>query len=145
MSTQALHGRMRWVSVRGRPGAVPLGAILGGAGVAATLAIGLLHLDRLPLTVCTFRAFTGWPCMTCGATRALGLLFHLDVPAALAMNPLATLGVLGLLPWALADLALLPWGRALDVDLAPALARAARVALVAAVVLNWIYLLAMGR
>ena len=145
MTTQALGARTPWIVVRGRPGGVPLGAILAGIGLSATALVGLLHLDRLPLTVCTFKALTGWACMTCGATRALGRLFELDVAGALAMNPLATLGTLALVPWALADLALLPRGQALDVDLAPPLARLVRIAVVVAVFANWVYLLAAGR
>jgi hypothetical protein len=123
----------------------PVSVWLAGGGLVAMLAVGLLDLDRLPLTVCTFKAFTGFACMTCGATRALGLLFHGDLAAALAMNPLATVAMLAVVPWALADLALLPRGRALGLDLAPALARALRVAVVVLVGANWVYLLAVGR
>ena len=52
------------------PGAVPLGAILGGILVLAAAAVGLLHLDALPFTVCVFKLTTGLPCLTCGSTRA---------------------------------------------------------------------------
>ena len=145
MTTQALRSTRPWITWRGEPAAVPLGAILGGIAVLATAAIGLVHLDRLPLTLCTFKALTGWACMTCGATRALARLSALDVAGALALNPLVTAGILALVPWALADLVLLSRGRALRVELAPGPARAARVALVAAVAANWAYLLAVGR
>jgi hypothetical protein len=104
-----------------------------------------LHLDRLPFTVCYFKAFTGWPCLTCGSTRALGRLFDLDLAGALAMNPLATIGLLALVPWAAADLLLMPAGRALRVELGPALARVARVAVVFAILADWGYLLMVGR
>ena len=145
MTTQALQGARPWISWRGEPAAVPLGAILGGIAALATVVIGFVQLDRLPLTVCTFKALTGWACMTCGATRALAALFALDLPGALALNPLVTVGVLALVPWALADLALLSRGRALRVELAPGVARVARVAFVVAVTANWAYLLAVGR
>jgi hypothetical protein len=145
VTSEALRGSTRLVSVRGRPGAVPLGAILAGLGLCAIVAAGALHLDRLPLTLCTFKALTGWACLTCGTTRALARLFELDLAGALAMNPLATVGTLALVPWALADLVLLPRGSALDVTLSPALARVARVAAVALVLANWAYLLAAGR
>jgi hypothetical protein len=145
MTTQALGGTRPWVSWRGEPGAVPLGAILGGIAVLATAVVGLVNLDGLPFTVCTFKALTGWACMSCGATRALGRIFALDLPGAVALNPLATAGIASLVPWALADLALLSRGRALRVALAPPAARAARVVLLAAVAANWAYLLAVGR
>ena len=145
MTTQALRSARPWISWRREPAAVPLGAILGGIAALATAVIGLVHLDRLPFTVCTFKALSGWACMTCGATRALARLFALDLAGALALNPLVTVGVLALVPWALADLALLSRGRALRVELAPGVARVARVAFVVAVAANWAYLLAVGR
>jgi hypothetical protein len=134
------------LGVRTRPArGTPVSVWLAAGGAAATLAVGLLHLDRLPLTVCTFKAFTGFACMTCGATRALGLLFQGDLAAALAMNPLATVAMLAVVPWALADLVLLRRGRALALHLAPAVARAAGVAAMLLVGANWAYLLVVGR
>src|SRR5687768_7147661 len=90
-----------------RPAAAPLGAIFLGVGLVLALAVGFLHLDRLPFTVCTFKAVTGLPCMTCGSTRTLGLLFRGDVGNALSMNPLATVAGIGLAAWGLGDLFLL--------------------------------------
>ena len=71
-----------------RSSAPPLGAIFGGIGLLAAAAVGLLRLDRIPLTLCVFKGLTGLPCPTCGSTRALGRLFALDFAGALAMNPL---------------------------------------------------------
>jgi uncharacterized membrane protein YccF (DUF307 family) len=113
--------------------------------LAAAGIVRLLHLDRLPFSVCVFKAVTGLPCLTCGTTRALGRLVRLDLVGGLAMNPLAAAGVLALVPWALADLALLPWGRAVSLDLSATGARRVRVAVVAALVVNWVWLVAMGR
>ena len=148
MTTPALAGTEPGparTALRARAGAIPLGAVFGACALAATAAVGLLHLDRLPFSLCVFKAVSGLPCLTCGTTRALGRLVRLDLVGALAMNPLATVGVLALVPWALADLALLPWGRAVSLDLSPAGARRARVAVVAALVLNWAWLVAVGR
>jgi hypothetical protein len=61
------------------------------------------------------------------------------------MNPATTLAALALALWAAADLALLPRRRALAVEIAPRAGRALRVAVIAAVVLNWLYLLVAGR
>ena len=134
------------VSVRARANGLPLGAIFLGIGVAGTAAVALLGLDRLPILVCTFRAVTGLPCLTCGATRAAARLFFGDFAGAFAMNPLATMGAVALVPWGIADLALLTRGRALAVEIArPAAAWALRGLAVAAVVANWAYLVASGR
>lgn len=132
-------------TLRARPGAAPLGAILGACALVAITMVALLHLDRLPFTLCVFKAATGLPCMTCGTTRALARLARLDLAGALAMNPLATLGTLTLAPWAAADLLLLPRGRALSLELSPAAARMARIAAVASVLANWAWLIAAGR
>jgi hypothetical protein len=96
---------------------------------------------RLP--ACPVRALTGWPCPTCGATRAALELARFDVAAALAWNPLAAAGwillVAGGLGAALASFVLpLPAEpRALSVP--------ARFALVGALAANWAYLLWVGR
>jgi hypothetical protein len=126
-------------------GALPLGAILAGIGILAGAAVGLLHLDALPFTICTFKLTTGLPCLTCGSTRAFGRLFHGDVHGAWLMNPLATAGALALVPWAAADLLLMLRGRAARVELGPAAARTARVLAVALALANWAYLIAAGR
>ena len=133
------------VRLKAVPGGLPLGGILAGIAAMAAVAVGLLRLDALPFTVCFFKLVTGLPCATCGSTRALGRLFHGDVAGAFGMNPLAAAGMLGLLPWAAADLALMTRRKAPGLELGPAAARVVRVAAVAAVFANWAYLVAAGR
>lgn len=133
---------MRFVA---REQATPLGAILAGVTLAAGLAVGLLHLDSMGLTLCTLKATTGLPCPTCGGTRALGLLYHFDWPGALAMNPLVTAGVLSLVPWALVDLWQMRRGRALELELSPRGGVLFGTAAGVALLINWIYLIAVGR
>jgi hypothetical protein len=91
------------------------------------------------------KVLTGLPCPTCGSTRALGRLFALDMAGAFAMNPLTALAALTLGAWAVADLVLLPRRRALGLEVAPHTGSLLRVAAVAAIALNWAYLLASGR
>ncbi len=128
------------------PGRFPVFAALGAAGVAAAFGVRLLHLDRLGFPLCMFKALTGIPCMTCGSTRALGLLAYGDAVAAFAMNPLvaASAAVLSLL--AVADLAgYASRGRVLSFSASPGAARALRILVPVALLLNWIYLIAAGR
>jgi hypothetical protein len=127
------------------PGKLPLGAIFGTIGVAGAGAVALLGLDRLPFTVCLFKALTGLPCPACGSTRAVGHLAHADFAGALAMNPLATVAAVVVAAWAVADSLLLARGRALDLEVGPRVGNLMRVGLVAAVALNWAYLLLVGR
>lgn len=133
-----------FLRLRVAQGAAPLGAIFAGVGALSCLAVGMLHLDHLPVSFCVFRSLTGLPCPTCGTTRAFGRLFVLDIPGAIAMNPLAASAALGLFAWGLADLALLTRGRSLALDVSPRVGLGLRVAAVAAVVLNWAYLVHAG-
>lgn len=133
------------LTLRAKAGAVPLGAIFLAMGTVAALAVAVLHLDRLPIFVCLFRAATGLPCLTCGATRALADLVAGDVSGALAMNPLATLMAFALVPWGIGDLVLMTRGHAVSLEVAPGVARVLRVVAVLAVIGNWAYLLAAGR
>ena len=128
-----------------RSSAPPLGAIFGGIGLLAAAAVWLLRLDRIPLTLCVFKGLTGLPCPTCGSTRVLGRLFALDFAGALAMNPFTTLVTVIVAAWAVADLALLPRRRALDLDVPKRLGFALRVGALVLFLANWVYLIAAGR
>ncbi len=128
-----------------RPGATPLGAILGAVAAGTLLVVRAFAPERLGFTVCMLKAFTGVPCPTCGGTRALHHLAHLDLASAWAMNPLVTLGLLALVPWALGDLWLLRGGRALDIESAPRGGLVLAALLLAALLANWLYLLGAGR
>jgi hypothetical protein len=133
------------VRVSAAPGAAPLGAIFGGIGLLAAAVVGLLGLDRVPLAFCVFKGLTGLPCPTCGSTRAAARLFGFDFVGALAMNPFTTVVAVVIAAWAVADLVLIPRGRALRVGLSPTLGRALRLAAFAAFFANWVYLLLAGR
>ena len=135
-------GDVRLCAVRGR---ASLGAIFGGIGVVVAGAVALLHLDRLPFTVCLFKGLTGLPCPTCGSTRAVARLFGLDVAGALAMNPLVTAVAVVIAAWAIVDLALLPSRRSLRLDLSPRLGHLLRALALVAFFLNWVYLILSGR
>jgi hypothetical protein len=134
-----------WVE-RARPAAgAPTGAVLAAVLAAGAVLVGLAGMARLPLPLCYFKAVTGLPCFTCGSTRMLDRLFHLDLAGALAMNPLAAVGALVLVGYGLADLGLRAFGRSLRFRLAPPANWLGWMAVVVAVLGNWAYLIAAGR
>lgn len=70
-----------------------LAFLWGGAALFCAAAAPFARDLAAGAPVCAFRAITGIPCPTCGGTRALLALARLDLGAALAWNPLVTLGV----------------------------------------------------
>jgi hypothetical protein len=94
---------------------------------------------------CWFHAAFGVPCPTCGITRALVALAHLDWRSALAVQPLVTLLTIATMlyvPWALGVV-----GRGWSpfrIELRGARGRPLRWALVVAVMANWAYLIHAG-
>ncbi len=144
MSTPALLPSFR-LSLQARAGAFPVGGLFGAITAMGCAVVGLLGLDHLGPTCCLFRLTSGLPCPTCGATRALGRLAHLDLAGAFVMNPLMAAGALGLLLWGLADLVLLPAKRALRLALPAAWHDKVRILAVLALLLNWAFLLLVRR
>lgn len=65
--------------------------LAAGAAGAITLWQANPYAPGSLLPPCVFHAMTGLYCPGCGATRALHALLHLDLPQALAMNPLLVL------------------------------------------------------
>jgi hypothetical protein len=113
-----------------------------------TLAAGVVTrvsgLDHAGLVFCYFKALTGYACLTCGTTRALGHLARLDVPGALAVQPLVTAGAILLVVWGAVDATLLLFSKRTMVRMEGRAPRGVAVVGVALAALNWIYLLAMG-
>jgi hypothetical protein len=131
-------------SFRASPG-TPVAAILGGGLILVGAVASLLHLDRWGLPLCVFKATTGFPCLTCGATRAVVRLASLDIPGALAMNPAVALAFLVLVPWAIVDGVLALRGRSLVLEVGPGLGRTLRWVAVPVLIANWAFLIAVGR
>ena len=109
----------------------------GGSALATWLAL------QLPTPPCPFHALTGFPCVTCGATRAALNFFRGHFGTSALFNPLAFAVFCGLLIFDLYALVVLVT-RAPRLRLAPFsraeknLARAAALLLLAG---NWLYLL----
>jgi Protein of unknown function (DUF2752) len=117
-----------WLAVSGA-------ALVGGA---VWLRLGL------PTLRCPFLAVTGYPCLTCGATRCAIALFHGNFAGAWSWNPLALAALVGV---ALFDL----YAAVILVTRAPRLRaiawtrvekNAVRALVITLIAVNWAYLLA---
>jgi hypothetical protein len=118
-----------------------LGVSLAAAGVAWSWT-----QLALPTPHCPVRAFAGFPCPTCGATRCVVHLFHGAWGEAFAANPLVFAAFLGIALFDLYALAVL-LARSPRWRWTPSARGAAwlRGAVVAAVLVNWAWLLRDGR
>ncbi|HNW59381.1 MAG TPA: DUF2752 domain-containing protein [bacterium] len=114
--------------------------LLGLAGIAVCyLAPGAISL----LPACRFQAWTSLPCPSCGATRAGMALAHGHPVEALRFNPLCTLLFLGMAIAGLNALLGLVSHRRLVLEARPDEIRLLLRTIVLALVLNWLYLLAV--
>jgi uncharacterized protein DUF2752 len=115
--------------------AVSAAALVGGAV--------WFHLG-LPSLSCPFLAVTGYPCLTCGATRCAIALLHGDFSLAWSWNPLASAALCGVALFDLYALIVLlaRSPRLRVIDWTHAEKNAVRIAVIALIAVNWAYLLA---
>ena len=92
---------------------------------------------------CPFLATTGWPCLTCGATRATIAFLQGNFLQAFSWNPLVFLGLCGVAVFDVYAVVVLlgraPRGRI--VDWTRTERKVVRIAVVCGLLANWIYLL----
>jgi hypothetical protein len=97
----------------------------------------------LPWLRCPFLAVTGYPCLTCGATRCAIAFLHGNLSLAWSWNPLAFVALYAVALFDLYALIVLvarsPRLRA--IDWTGAEKNAVRIAVIALIVVNWAYLL----
>jgi hypothetical protein len=121
-------------------------ALVGAVTAAALLLLPLGKLSRL-VPECRFHEWTGWPCATCGISRGLIALGEGAGREALRSNPLLVAGLLASLAYALVAATL--WAFRLPrprIGLASRGARlVAMIAILAAILVNWAFLIADGR
>jgi hypothetical protein len=118
---------------------------LSVSGLSLTAA-GLWLALGLPWPVCVFHKLTGLPCVTCGMTRCGIEFFHGHFFPALKWNPLVFAllwGVTAFDLYALGTLAMR--GPRLRIVFRQAEKKYARGVIVAALALNWFYLLSHWR
>ena len=92
---------------------------------------------------CPFLAITGFPCLTCGATRATIAFLHGNFSLAWWWNPLAFLALCGVVAFDLYAIAVLlsRSARIRMVDWTRVEKNFVRIAVVSTLAVNWIYLL----
>jgi hypothetical protein len=112
--------------------------------VAALLAGGAWLWLGLAWPRCPLLAATGYPCLTCGATRCAIAFGHGHLFQAWPWNPLAFVALCGVALFDVYAVIVLAarWPRLRLVDWKRAEKSAFRVAVIAIIGLNWIYLLA---
>jgi hypothetical protein len=120
-----------------------LGLIWGAVALLLVLVTPLASGLASALPPCPIRTLFDLPCPSCGTTRAALGLVHLDLGAALASSPLATLAWVMLVGGGLLAGLLAVFGKPLA---EPEWLQSSsfRWLLVAAVLGNWLYLLGVG-
>jgi hypothetical protein len=110
-----------------------------------TVACGAVWMALgLPWPRCLFRALTGLPCVSCGATRAAISFFQGNLSTAWHWNPLAFAAFCALIVFNLYAVIVIV-GRTARLRIVEWTARernVARMLIISLVALNWIYLLA---
>lgn len=113
-------------------------AVTLGTAVACAVWLAL----SLPWPTCTFRALTGLPCATCGATRASVAFLHGDFATAWQLNPLIVALLCAIALFDFYALAVLCAGRRrLRFSLPKGGARKVVIGLAIIAAINWVYLL----
>jgi hypothetical protein len=115
-------------------------SVLSLTAAALWMALGL------PWPVCVFHELTGLPCVTCGMTRCGIQFFHGHFLAALKWNPLVFALLCGVMAYDLYALATLAMrGHRLRIVFRHVEKKYARGVIIAALALNWFYLLSHWR
>ena len=130
---------MRLNVTKRAPRDIPFGLIYGTIALLALIAGRFLPVQNL-LPSCTFKAFTGIPCPTCGTTRLLTHLAHGDLAGAFGLNPAVALTIIAALLLFVYDTAAMFSGSRISFSLTLREAILIRTGAVVALLANWIYL-----
>lgn len=115
--------------------------LVGGSAALVVHYLGPL-LSMLP--PCVFHTLTGMPCPTCGSTRAFAALVDGNLLAALRIQPLFAIGCLIAIGLGALAVAARITGARITVALTERDRFLIRWTLIAAVLINWVYLLSAG-
>lgn len=123
---------------------MPLGALALSLVLLLPLGVWVVESGAYRPSLCGLKAAIGLPCLTCGSTRATLYLFHGDILAALAHQPMMMFIYLIFAIWGLVSLVSFALGKKVSITLAPRVDLAAKVALITIPIANWIYLIWAG-
>lgn len=114
-----------------------------GAFLLIVVLVASLHMCGV--TICLFHRLTGWPCLTCGSTRAVTALVSGDVAGALRTQPFAIVGcALLTAAWGFHTTALFLMRCVVYFELNQKERRACWLAVVVMLCINWLYLVRCG-
>ena len=99
----------------------------------------------MPPSFCLFHDLTGYPCLSCGATRAANALFEGDILGMIYYNPLIVLFCAGLFFFSLFKALEYIFKFRINLRLDRSYALALRILTVISVIANWTFLIATGR
>jgi len=121
------------------------GWVLLPIGVSAVFAANYLRPLFALIPPCVFHALTGLPCPACGSTRAGLALAAGEVFTAFRLQPLFVLACFGAAVFGLRSLAAIATGKRMIFEFAPRERVIIRYVLIALILLNWLYLVVVGR
>jgi len=108
--------------------------------------LSILGIYRyLPPSTCIFHRVTGYPCLSCGISRAVEALFARDFIGMLYYNPLAVLFCAGLFFFSLLKLIEFIFGFTLKLSASKKVLFFVRMSLLISVVANWLFLVVTKR
>ncbi len=116
------------------------GIILFGIGIS----LALQNFASL-LPPCIFKTMTGIPCLTCGGTRCVLSIGHLDIAGSFLSNPLIFLTLAGLVIFSILVLTGLAFKRRLEINLLPKEKIVLRYAVIGLIAVNWAFLIIQAR
>lgn len=120
---------------------------LGLCGLVGLLVARFIPVAKwVPFWGCPLRQNTGWPCPACGLTRVADRLSHFNLPGAWEANPLGTVAGLLFALAAVVSALHLAFGVPLpEATVSDREARALRIAVVLAVVVNYAFVVAKAK
>jgi hypothetical protein len=99
----------------------------------------------LPHNQCLFHDITGYPCLSCGISRAADALFDGDILGMIYYNPLAVLFCAGLFFFSLFKLIEFIFNFRVFISANNKVALVVRIGVITSIIANWAFLIVTGR